>query len=259
MVEAERALLEGRPSVAVALIVDAIPTLTAKDNPLPLLGACWLGLRAQADIAHVTIPSRRAAGSPGSADMLQIACAAVCATVWGYWSRSCILLVGPRPTGSPGSDSAKQWEAAAEANAELQRPYFRAYCLLRLAAVQLRRQARSAATLALREASETATRLGALTAGHRGRHAGDHRRAAPGHPASTACAGRSVPARAHRKRQILALLKTGATNRVIGRALFISERTASVHVSNILAKLGVANRTEAAQLALRTDLDAGPS
>ena len=37
----------------------------------------------------------------------------------------------------------------------------------------------------------------------------------------------------------------GRTNRQIAQALFISEKTASVHVSNILAKLGAANRAEA--------------
>ena len=58
-----------------------------------------------------------------------------------------------------------------------------------------------------------------------------------------------------REREVLALLTTGATNRMIARTLFISERTASVHVSNLLPKLGVANRTEAARLALRLDLD----
>jgi DNA-binding NarL/FixJ family response regulator len=58
-----------------------------------------------------------------------------------------------------------------------------------------------------------------------------------------------------REREVLALLTTGATNRMIARSLFISERTASVHVSNILTKLGVANRTEAARIALRLDLD----
>ena len=49
-----------------------------------------------------------------------------------------------------------------------------------------------------------------------------------------------------RERQVLDLLVEGATNRAIARTLFISEKTVSVHVSNILAKLGVSNRTEAA-------------
>ena len=42
-----------------------------------------------------------------------------------------------------------------------------------------------------------------------------------------------------RERQVLALLAEGATNRQIGAALFMAEKTASVHVSRILAKLGV--------------------
>jgi DNA-binding NarL/FixJ family response regulator len=41
----------------------------------------------------------------------------------------------------------------------------------------------------------------------------------------------------------------GLTNRKIGKALFTSDKTASVHISNILTKLGVANRTEAAHVA----------
>jgi DNA-binding NarL/FixJ family response regulator len=43
----------------------------------------------------------------------------------------------------------------------------------------------------------------------------------------------------------------GRTNRQIARALFISEKTASVHVSNIMSKLGAANRSEAAAIAHR--------
>ena len=50
---------------------------------------------------------------------------------------------------------------------------------------------------------------------------------------------------------MLALLARGRTNRQIGRTLFISEKTASVHVSNILAKLGVRSRVEAATLVER--------
>ena len=49
-----------------------------------------------------------------------------------------------------------------------------------------------------------------------------------------------------RERQVLALLAEGATNRQIGAALYMAEKTASVHVSRILAKLGVQGRTQAA-------------
>ena len=49
-----------------------------------------------------------------------------------------------------------------------------------------------------------------------------------------------------REREVLELLSEGRTNRQIGEVLFISTKTASVHVSNILAKLQVANRGEAA-------------
>jgi DNA-binding CsgD family transcriptional regulator len=54
-----------------------------------------------------------------------------------------------------------------------------------------------------------------------------------------------------REREVLRLIAEGRSNREIGAALFIAAKTASVHVSNILAKLGVASRTEAAAMALR--------
>jgi DNA-binding CsgD family transcriptional regulator len=54
-----------------------------------------------------------------------------------------------------------------------------------------------------------------------------------------------------RERQVLALLAEGATNRQIGAALFMAEKTASVHVSRILSKLGVRSRTQAAAVAHR--------
>jgi DNA-binding CsgD family transcriptional regulator len=57
--------------------------------------------------------------------------------------------------------------------------------------------------------------------------------------------GRLTP----REREVLDLLATGATNKTIATTLFITEKTVSVHVSNILAKLAVANRGEAAALA----------
>jgi DNA-binding NarL/FixJ family response regulator len=48
---------------------------------------------------------------------------------------------------------------------------------------------------------------------------------------------------------VLALVAQGLTNRQIGGRLFISEKTASVHVSNILAKLAASGRTEAVAIA----------
>jgi DNA-binding NarL/FixJ family response regulator len=57
-----------------------------------------------------------------------------------------------------------------------------------------------------------------------------------------------------REHQVLDLLCEGWTNRQIAHELFISEKTASVHVSNILMKLQVANRGEAAAVAHRLSL-----
>jgi DNA-binding NarL/FixJ family response regulator len=54
-----------------------------------------------------------------------------------------------------------------------------------------------------------------------------------------------------REREVLRLLAAGQSNPEIARALFISAKTASVHVSNILAKLGVSGRVEAAAVAHR--------
>ena len=57
-----------------------------------------------------------------------------------------------------------------------------------------------------------------------------------------------------REREVLRLLAAGRSNREIAAALFIAPKTASVHVSNILAKLGASSRTEAAAIALQAGL-----
>ena len=54
-----------------------------------------------------------------------------------------------------------------------------------------------------------------------------------------------------RELEVLRLVVAGRTNRQIGEELFISESTAGVHVSRILAKFGVAGRVEAATIAAR--------
>ena len=57
-----------------------------------------------------------------------------------------------------------------------------------------------------------------------------------------------------RELEVLALVAEGATNREIGARLFMAEKTASVHVSRILGKLGVRTRTQAAAIAHRAGI-----
>jgi DNA-binding CsgD family transcriptional regulator len=59
-----------------------------------------------------------------------------------------------------------------------------------------------------------------------------------------------------RELEVLRLVADGRSNGQIAESLFISRKTASVHVSNILAKLGVSTRVEAAALAHRRGLAA---
>ncbi|MGN6412512.1 helix-turn-helix transcriptional regulator [Flexivirga sp.] len=95
---------------------------------------------------------------------------------------------------------------------------------------------RSAARSIADDALATAHRLGAarLVARLRGRSGGE-----------TARGGALTP----RELDVLRLVAAGMTNGQLAGRLFISTKTASVHVSNILAKLGAANRTEAVDLA----------
>jgi DNA-binding CsgD family transcriptional regulator/tetratricopeptide (TPR) repeat protein len=58
-----------------------------------------------------------------------------------------------------------------------------------------------------------------------------------------------------RELEVLALIAQGRTNREIGDRLFISQKTVGVHVGNILAKLGVSGRVEAASVAIRLGLE----
>jgi DNA-binding NarL/FixJ family response regulator len=70
----------------------------------------------------------------------------------------------------------------------------------------------------------------------------------------TRLAHSSVDLLTPREREVLALVAAGRSNREIGEQLYVSVKTASVHVSNILAKLGARTRTEAAAVARRRGL-----
>ena len=71
-------------------------------------------------------------------------------------------------------------------------------------------------------------------------------------PGSAAASARSDLT--DRETEVLARLASGDSNRQIARALFISDRTVAVHISRILGKLGVRNRTEAATIGARLGL-----
>lgn len=200
--------------------------------------------------------------------------------VWAAYG----VLVESELARAEGADTPGHWSRAAAAFAPLQRPYELAQIRHRWAESLLTVQGdRSAATPLLREAHAASVRLGArpltetieLLAG-RARITLSAPERAPGpriHPAdlvpapgaSAADAGPAVaqdPAVAAmeslgltpRERDVHRLVAAGHTNRKIAEELYISPKTASVHVSNILAKLGVSSRGEAAALAHRLRL-----
>ena len=132
--------------------------------------------------------------------------------------------------------------------------YEEARCRWRLAEALLGDGRRLEAAEAARAAHEIAERLGARpllaeleALGRRGRL--DLGVEPPGQP------GAAAPGLTPRELEVLRLVAAGRSNGQIAEALFISRKTASVHVSNILAKLGVHTRTEAAAAAHRLGLD----
>ncbi|HEV8167098.1 MAG TPA: response regulator transcription factor [Actinomycetota bacterium] len=70
---------------------------------------------------------------------------------------------------------------------------------------------------------------------------------------------RAVATLTEREREVLVLVAKGLSNQEIADALVISERTARTHVSNILGKLGVVSRTQAALWAIREGIAPTPS
>jgi DNA-binding CsgD family transcriptional regulator len=157
------------------------------------------------------------------------------------------------PAGAP-----EAWSRAAQAWDRLGFPYPRAYAQFRGAAALLSAGDRNAATAALRDAGETARRLGARLLSdevgllaQRSRIRLDAEAAAPAEDTTSPWATLSLTAR---EKEVLLLVAEGHTDRDIAARLFISRRTASHHVAHILGKLQVRTRSEAAALAHRQGL-----
>jgi DNA-binding CsgD family transcriptional regulator len=166
-----------------------------------------------------------------------------------------------------GAPDPEAWADAGRIWRELGRPWPLARCLLSEAeAILAARRSRIDATPPLVEAHAIATRLGAAPLVAACETLARLARIDLVPATESAADGRALAADAvaagspasfgltHREREVLGLLVEGYSNRRIGDALFISESTAGVHVSNILGKLGVASRVEAAAIAVRVGL-----
>lgn len=155
-----------------------------------------------------------------------------------------------------GRDKASGWAAVAADWDELGQPFAAAVARLRQADALLRsRGDRDEAAAVARAALRTAEHLCANPLIAQLRQLGRRGRlnlAEPGAvPARDPIADLNITPR---ELDVLRLLAEGRTNRQIGEALFISEKTASVHVTNLLRKLGVPNRLEAAAIAQHVGL-----
>ncbi|MBM7832335.1 DNA-binding CsgD family transcriptional regulator/tetratricopeptide (TPR) repeat protein [Agromyces cerinus] len=165
------------------------------------------------------------------------------------------------PEGAPGSDAAA-WQAAAKAAAAPTAPgYLAPYALTRQGEAELAGGDRAAAKVTLQSAFDLALSGGVGAVRDRVEQVaaaaglaldggmGSGRPKAGAGPGIAGPAASDVDAIAEltaRERQVLELIAEGLSNRQIGERLFISGKTASVHVSAILRKLGAATRTEAA-------------
>jgi DNA-binding CsgD family transcriptional regulator len=152
------------------------------------------------------------------------------------------------------------WAAAAAQWEELGQPYPAARARFRQAEAMLATRApRARVEEALWAAHTVAVRLGASPLrrelellAQRGRlrlGAAVEPVSQPAQPSAASMLGLT-----RREAEVLALVAAGRSNRQIGEALFITPKTASIHVSRILAKLGVSGRVEAAAVAHRLGL-----
>jgi DNA-binding CsgD family transcriptional regulator/tetratricopeptide (TPR) repeat protein len=226
----------------------------------------WLAMRIEADEA-TRFRDLREAVPPRSAEQ----CArimSVSATLRtpappddGYKA-----LVTAERARAAGTDSAGDWSAAVAAWERASEPYPLAYALLRLAEARVRAGERDEAATAVQRAHAIADGLGAAPIAAEA--AALARRSRLPLEADGAARGdaRAVPGTGQRpepadelarfgltdrEREVLLLVAAGRSNPEIARTLFISAKTASVHVSNILAKLGVGGRVEAAAIVHR--------
>jgi DNA-binding CsgD family transcriptional regulator len=161
-----------------------------------------------------------------------------------------------------GRSHPERWRTAAAAWERLEHPFDAAYAHFREAEALLTGGAsRPRSEQVLRRAHQTAITLEAGPLRREIELLAQRGRLRLEEPVDTTAAANALSSPAtslgltQREAEVLALVAEGRTNRQIGQALFITPKTASVHVSRILTKLGVTGRGEAAAVAHRLGLD----
>jgi DNA-binding NarL/FixJ family response regulator len=147
------------------------------------------------------------------------------------------------------------WAAVAERWSVLAMPRHEAYARLREAEIAMVGRDREAAASALARAQALVGELGAVSLGAEIDALARSARLTPTPKAKPIARAEESPfGLSARELDVLSLLAEGLTNRQIAERLFISSRTAGVHVAHILQKMSVRNRVEAASTAQRLGL-----
>ena len=240
------------------------------DDARRVIELCLAGLEAEAAIAeraaaaHDTTACDTAAGV--AADLLKRGHDAATArgTVPTRMARVMLLTGEAHHSRVTGRSDPDRWAEAAAAWEAVHCPWPVAYARWRQAEALLTAGVRhDQAAPPLRQAWETASALKARLLLAEVESLGRRARIEPTPSPSTPDATTRVDTPdtslrrlglTRRETEVLGLVAEGLTNRQIAQRLFISDRTASVHVSNILTKLGVSNRAEAAVTAHRLGL-----
>jgi DNA-binding CsgD family transcriptional regulator len=258
-VEAELARHDGDLDTARAIIEGALDRSTPGDGPRYRWPLMSLGLRVEADRATRS----RDQGKHLPEDVERRASALLVqaqATPAGTPAdRGHLALVIAETARLHREREVEAWNDAVTACRAMNEPFVLAYALLRQAEALTADGDGSAAAAAAGEARTLASEIGAMpllgevdALVRRARLRTDHEPAHPALERSTAPSDQfGLTAR---EREVLQLVADGRSNSEIAERLFISRATASVHVSNILAKLSVATRVQAAALAHRQGL-----
>ncbi len=259
---AELAVWQGRTADARREVDTGLELLAHTGDPELAARIAAVGVRAEADGAQAGARIGRppsAAAERRSADLVRrleaFATAAVARNAPPDSEATAALLTGrAEATRLAGSGDPDAWADAVAAWEAIAFPYPAAYARLRLAEAALSAGDDTTAAAALGAAWDTARSLRARPLEDAlSRLARRARVPLPGAEA-TAPAPAGDRALTPHEREVLGLVAAGHTNRQIGEELFISQKTASVHVSRLLAKLGASTRGEAAAIARREGL-----